>query len=522
MPSFSIYTLGCKLNQLESEALADAFLREGFSRRPFSPEDRPAGDAAEEQPSDSAAPAAGGEVSPGGVPPVLIINTCTVTSKADQKARRVIRKALRDYPGASVIVTGCYARLDPEDIAALEDGPRGADGSSRPRKGRLFVFPEKDALLELPRRLREAGGGGGLGASFNSPGRDPAASPAVPSEGGAAGKNAFAFAPEYFSAHSRSFLKIQDGCDNHCTYCRVRLARGKSVSLPAEKALAELRALEGKGYRETVLTGVNITQYRDGSLESGSRAGGPCRSGDLAGLLEFLLAGTQGIALRLSSLEPEEINDSLARVLARPRIRPHFHLSVQSGSARILEKMGRSYTPAGVEKIAAAFRSVREDPFLACDIITGFPGESDEEFEKTLNLCRNIGFAWIHAFPYSKRPGAPAFPRRELVNGREAVHRVEILLKLARQGRSAYIKRWLGRDVEALVEAEKEPPEGVLNPPENKKKPGYCRGVSDNYLKLRIKCSESPPPGTALRCRIVKEASLLAGDGYDAEAELVV
>ncbi|MDR1586656.1 MAG: radical SAM protein [Treponema sp.] len=501
MPSFLIYTLGCKLNQLESEALADAFLREGFSRASFSPEARPARAAAGEGTPDQ-----GDEAFSGGGPAVLIINTCTVTSKAEQKARRVIRKALRDCPGASVIVTGCYARLDPDDIAALEAEAAGPAGLSFPRERRLFVFREKKALLELPRRLRGANAAG-LASLIDSLSRDPGAC----SESAAAGEKAFAFAPEYFSVHSRSFLKIQDGCDRHCTYCRARLARGKSVSLPAEKALAELDALERKGYREAVLTGLNITQYRDPPPESGAaEAGGLCRSGDLAGLLEFLLTGTRDIALRLSSLAPDEIKDGLTRVLAHPRIRPHFHLSVQSGSALVLEKMGRGYTPADVEESAALLRSIRGDPFLACDIITGFPGESEGEFEKTLSLCRNIGFAWIHAFPYSKRPGTPAFSFRNPVSEREAVHRVEILLKLARQGRSGYIKRWLGREVEALTEAEHE------------KKPGYCRGVSDNYLKLRIKCSESPPPGVALRCRIIKEAPLFAENVYDAEAESLV
>ncbi|MDR2134842.1 MAG: radical SAM protein [Treponema sp.] len=489
MSSFSVYTLGCKLNQLESEALADAFLREGFSRAPFSPEARPAGEGA----ADAAAPSGG--------PELLVINTCTVTSKAEQKARRVIRKALRDCPGASVIVTGCYARLDPGDIAALE---AGAAGDSPPGKRRLFVCGEKKALLELPRRLRGADAAG-LASLLDSLNRDSAAC----SED-AAGENAFAFAPEYFSAHSRSFLKIQDGCDNHCTYCRARLARGKSVSLPAEKALAELRALERRGYREAVLTGLNITQYRDPLLESGAaETGGVRRSGDLAGLLDFFLAGTRDIALRLSSLEPDEVKGGLARVLARPRIRPHFHLSVQSGSAPVLEKMGRPYTPADVEEAAALLRSLRDDPFLACDIITGFPGESGAEFEKTLNLCRSIGFAWIHAFPYSKRPGTPAFSFRPPAGGGESAHRVEILLKLARQGRSVYIRRWLGREVEALAEAEHE------------KTPGYCRGMSDNYLRLRIKCSEVPPPGAALRCRILEEAPP-AENGYDALAEAVV
>jgi threonylcarbamoyladenosine tRNA methylthiotransferase MtaB len=260
-------------------------------------------------------------------------------------------------------------------------------------------------------------------------------------------------------------------------------------------------ALEEKGYAEAVLTGVNITQYRDSAS---------CR--DLAGLLEYLLVGSRTIALRLSSFEPEGINDKLAAILAHPRIRPHFHLSVQSGSQQILGKMGRPYSPETVAQGAALLRSVKDNPFLACDIITGFPGETEAEFEKTLVLCRNIGFAWIHAFPYSKRPGTAACSFREPVSERDATRRVDTLLELARHGRRQYIQSWAGRELEALVE------KGDTG------KPGYCRGISENYLKLLIKYStqDSPRPGTVLRCRVEEAPALHEKSGepeYDAEAE---
>jgi threonylcarbamoyladenosine tRNA methylthiotransferase MtaB len=471
MGSVAVYTLGCKLNQLESEALAGAFVHAGFSL------------VCEEQSAN--------DISLHAAADIIIINTCTVTSKADQKARRLIRKALRDNPLACVIVTGCYAQLDPGDIESLaEDGPAFPGGK------RLFVLKggqssgaAKSNLLELPRYLQIAGA---PGCEFRSLVEAWAASHSPAATG------VFGFRPESFSFHTRGYLKIQDGCDNHCTYCRVRLARGASVSIPAEQALSELMALEAKGYAELMITGVNITQYRDN---------GGC--GDLAALLERLLAATTSVALRLSSLEPEGISERLAAILQHPRIRPHFHLSVQSGSPAILARMGRGYGPETVEKAAALLRSVKDNPFLACDIITGFPGETEPEFEKTLALCKKTGFAWIHAFPYSKRPGTPACSFGDSVCERDAVRRVEILRELARQEKQRYAQSWTGREINALVERG------------TGEKDGHCRAVSDNYLKLLVKYpgGKAPLPGTALRCRITKVPAPGGKNDHSADAE---
>jgi threonylcarbamoyladenosine tRNA methylthiotransferase MtaB len=291
----------------------------------------------------------------------------------------------------------------------------------------------------------------------------------------------FCFVPEDFAHHSRPSIKIQDGCDNHCTFCRVRLARGKSVSLEPEKVLQALGALEEKGCAEAVLTGVNITQYRDGTHDL-----------DLAGLLEYLLAGTSRIAIRLSSLEPEGITEKFAKIAAHPRIRPHFHLSIQSASAEILKKMGRPYDSELLERCLALLRLAKEDPFLACDIITGFPGESDAEFEKTHQFCRKAGFAWIHAFPYSPRPGTAALSFGGTVSEREAGERVAALMGLARNGRREYTKRWIGKKLDVVIESGEE------------KNLTFCRGVSDNYLRIGI-CfppGKRPHAGTALKCRL--------------------
>ena len=458
MPSVFVQTLGCKLNQLESEAFTGAFTEAGFDL--YKTEDKFS-------------------------PSIIIINTCTVTSKADQKARRVIRKALRDYPDSCVLVTGCYAQLNQAQIEKLETCPHGE--SSRP--ARLFVLKGmgKESILSLPRYLEKSG---------NEPCRAVKMWRENETENGGHVRekgSVFQFNPKSFSGHTRGFLKIQDGCDRRCTYCRVCLARGPSVSLDAEQALSRLRVLE-ETHAEAVITGVNISQYRDD------------KAGSLGELLDFLLSGTERISLRLSSLAPDSIDEKLVKTLSHKRIRPHFHLSIQSFSEKILEKMGRGYNCEIIENAAAMLRGAKDDPFLACDIIAGFPGETKEEFEKTRGLCKKTDFAWIHVFPYSKRPGTPACSFPETVSETEKTQRVQILTSLAQQGRADYVRRWLGREVNVLVENGNFSNSG-------------CGGTSENYLKIFVRHNgEAPPPGSVLRCRISSEYKC---GNFDAAADIL-
>jgi threonylcarbamoyladenosine tRNA methylthiotransferase MtaB len=428
MRSVSILTLGCKLNQLESEAIAGAFKQAGFEVRP---------------PSVTA--------------DLAIINTCTVTSKAEQKARRIIRHALQE--NEYVIVTGCYAQLDRAAIAALDSS------------GRLFVVPgsDKAALMALPPYIVAYSGflKDALSEFLGAP-------PAIPG----LERGPFAFDVDDFSFHSRAFVKIQDGCDNHCAFCRASIARGKAVSLEAPRILSRLQALEQKGFAEAVITGLNVCQYDGGDSIPA-----------LGELLQFLLKGTHRISLRLSSLEPERLSPAFFEVIQDRRIRPHFHLSIQSGSPMVLRRMGRKYTVEGIEALVARLRQGKSafyhDPFLAADIIAGFPGETDEDFDATMRLCADLGLAWIHAFPFSPRPGtaAAAFPGH--VPESIATKRVEALTTLAHEGRAAYIKRWIGRDVEAIAEQ------------------NNC-ALSENYLNLKLSPDTATPllPGTSFYCRL--------------------
>ncbi|MBN1835618.1 MAG: tRNA (N(6)-L-threonylcarbamoyladenosine(37)-C(2))-methylthiotransferase MtaB [Spirochaetales bacterium] len=405
----SVYTFGCKLNQYESEALASALRSQGFSLVPVS-------DAAD----------------------LYVLNTCTVTSRSEQKARRLIRKLSRERTGSLVLVTGCYAQLNRRDIEVL-----GANV-------RVISQEDKSRLLELPRTL---GAGSGL----------PEWDRALPSLTGAAGQaDLFAYQVEHFSFHSRGFLKIQDGCDGRCAYCRVPLARGGSVSLEADQVVARLRALEQAGYREVVLTGVDISDYRGG----------------LGPLLRRLLAETEGVRLRLSSLEPERISAELADAASHPRVRPHFHVPVQSGSPRILSAMRRRYGIEAVERAVALLRQAKNDPFLAADMIVGFPGESDEDFQGSRELVERLELSALHVFPFSPRPGTAAMDMRPRVPERVRDLRAHELLCLSDAMRRRYAERWAGRRVEAVLE---EPHAG-----------GWAaggaawRGLTENYLQARI------------------------------------
>ncbi|MDR2784099.1 MAG: tRNA (N(6)-L-threonylcarbamoyladenosine(37)-C(2))-methylthiotransferase MtaB, partial [Treponema sp.] len=392
---------------------------------------------------------------------VVIVNTCTVTSKAEQKARRIIRKLAAN--NACVIVSGCYAQMDAQAIADID------------RRVVVLAGDRKSALLDLPAALVSAEG---AVCEHHAPSLPDSVSRLLHFPFPGKRLEQFRYAPDTFSFHSRAFLKIQDGCNRRCAYCRVRLARGASVSLEPERALSQLRVFEAKGYREAVLTGVNINQYDSGM--------------DLAGLVSYLLKGTRRIRIRLSSIEPEGVTEAFCAVIADARVCPHFHLSVQAGSDKVLAKMMRPYTQEVVERSAALLRSVKDDPFLGCDIIAGFPTETDADFEKTLDLCGRIGFSWIHAFPYSPRPGTASFRFKEKVPDREISRRIDSLLALAHEGRRSYINRQVGKRAEAVIEAAGNTPSG------------FAVGTTETYLRVLLQTAEGETPrtGDAVSCTL--------------------
>ena len=429
------YTLGCKLNQCESEALAHAFLSRGFF-----------------------------VVAPNENPDLVIVNTCTVTSKAEQKARRILKKIAEEAPGAALVVTGCYAQMAREEIQKTLPGAWVVSMTQKANLADLPLFLETDCPAGEPlavslRRFF-------LGADGKS---DPFA---------------FESAPGLY--HVRSFVKIQDGCDNACRYCRVRLARGKSVSLPFEEALRRITAAEAAGAAEIVLSGVNLSQYRDGAS-------------NLSDLIEeavqrltsarVRLSSLEPDFVRLSSLEPDFVDEKLVRAVSHPKVCPHFHLALQSGSSAVLARMGRHYDAERAVEAVRLLRNAKEDPFLAADVITGFDGESDDEFLETERFIAENAFHALHVFPFSPRPGTEAAVPKHPVAQRIRDERAAVLRKRSQCASEAYRQKWASKPADVIVE-ECVPLKGG----------GFlCEGLSERYLRYRFESPIERKKGSCLR-----------------------
>lgn len=404
-----VYTLGCRLNQCESEAIMDSFLRAGFQK-------------------------AGSGHEAG----LVIVNSCTVTTKAEQKARRMIRMYSRT--AQAVIVTGCYAQMDPEEVSSLV--------------GNIHVFSlrQKGAILDLAGHLRTCLFSGlsmeDALSSFHAPDMDP-----------------FVFDATSFSYHSRAYLKVQDGCDNHCGFCRTSIARGPSVSLPEEIVVERALKLEREGFHEIMLTGVNLTMYDHG----GNGLGGLCE--------KLLSALGDAMRIRFSSMEADHIDDRLLDCIRDPRIQPHFHLPIQTASDRLLKRIGRNYSMDHVRYVVDRIRQMRDDPFFACDIIAGLPGETDEDFGITVDFLEKYDFASFHVFPYSPREGTALFGARDFVEERVRDERAAMLRGMAAVHQQRYLARQMGKRAEILVE--------------ERLKDGLY-GTTGNYIKAKITGSDAP------------------------------
>lgn len=339
---------------------------------------------------------------------LIVVNTCTVTAEADKKARKAVRQALRANPRAHVLATGCAAALQPGAFEAL--------GS------RVEVVPKAQAADAVRRVAREAGAQGRPEAGLPFP---------LP------------------NGRTRVGIKVQDGCDHACTYCIVHVARGPATSTPADAVVAEAVELASSGVREVVLTGINLGSYRSGAT-------------DLAALLRLLLDATEPLhrpgqppcRFRLSSVEPNDVTDGLIDVLASAegRVCRHLHLPLQSGSSRVLREMGRPYDAAGFRALVGRLRARIPGIALATDVIAGFPGEAEADFQQTCALVADCAFMNVHVFPYSERTGTPAAARADQVPPSERAQRAERLRALAADLRAADLTRRTGTTELALVE----------------------------------------------------------------------
>lgn len=464
-------TLGCRLNQIESESAARGFSDAGFE-------------------TDITPYTAAEPLKPHIV--LCVINTCTVTAKADQKARRLIRMLLKICPNAAILATGCYAELEEHAIGAMNKRIAVLKGS------------RKDLLAELPKQLQNIIDDGNS-ANCIQPEQTAAALRRYISDK-SDNIERFALSTDTFMRHSRASLKIQDGCDNSCAYCRIHIARGKSISLQPEEIARRVQKLEHQHYTEVSLTGVNVSQY-EGTLPDGTAA-------DFTELIAYILRTTKNIAVRLSSLHPDYIDSRFCELIKNPRIRPYFHLSVQSGSNSVLAAMNRRYCAEQVQNAVSNLRAAKPDSFISCDIITGFPGETETDFCATETLCRNCSFAWIHVFPFSPRPGTAAFGMNAQIPPETARRRAKKLTQLAKQQKRQFIQQHIGNAVPATIEKRSL---------DSRRNSNEIHGVCGNFLHVRISCRNFPPE--QLRQLEGTEVSVIITEisnspDYDAEARL--
>jgi threonylcarbamoyladenosine tRNA methylthiotransferase MtaB len=371
MPTFRLATLGCKVNQYETQ-----YLREGLMRLGYEP-------AKAGEPAD-----------------LCFVNTCTVTSEGDLKSRKAIRRFSRQNPTAEIIVAGCYASRSPDELAAL---PNVSE-----------VIRDK---AELPDFLRRRG-------------------LLAPPDG-----------IESFGPRQRAYVKVQDGCNQNCTYCIIPTVRPILRSRSIDSVLREVDSLLENGCRELVLTGIHLGHY--GRDIEGSDA-------NLDRLVEQLVAHETSIdfRLRLSSLEAVEVTDRLLELMRdRPdRICPHLHLSMQSGSDSVLERMGRRWPRARFIEHCLRAKEMLDRPAVTTDVIVGFPGETEAEFQKTCDAAREIGFSKIHIFRFSPRDGTPAAEMNDQIAPAVKQERAARLAVLEEELRNEYFEQLIGSEIQVLVE----------------------------------------------------------------------
>ncbi|MGZ6339289.1 MAG: MiaB/RimO family radical SAM methylthiotransferase, partial [Candidatus Limnocylindrales bacterium] len=336
---------------------------------------------------------------------LYLVNTCTVTAVADHKSRQAVRRARRTNPGAEILVTGCSVQVGPSAFSAVDLAARLLDNRAKDR-----LLAELATLLDLPdgREMPTLSGvevaWGDAAGTILAPGAGTGVWPTL-----APGQAIPGVADERTAIdRTRAFVKVQDGCSFHCTYCIIPRARGPERSLAPEVVLTDVRRALAAGHREIVLTGINIGTYDGGASERGPRGSHAWAALSLAGLVRRILAETAVERIRLSSIEPQHVDDELLAAWTREgagRCLPHFHLPLQSGDDGVLRRMGRRYTSDGYAGVVGRIRAVLPEAAIHADVIVGFPTEDEPAFERTVRVARDAGLTKLHVFPYSPRPG---------------------------------------------------------------------------------------------------------------------
>ena len=421
VPKVAFCTLGCRLNFSESSALAREFSRAGFEVVGF------------EQEAD-----------------VYVVNTCTVTAAAEKKCRQAVRQAHRTNPRARIAVVGCFSQLRPEEAAALA----GVDW--------VLGTEDKHALVA---RIRDSGCFPGSGKG-DIPGKEGGREGLQPGGGRAEGAGEkkpgapWAFVPSYSTlGRTRSFFKVQDGCDNFCSYCAIPYARGRSRSLDIAGTLEIAREIASCGVKEIVLTGVNIGDFGKAHGES------------LLGLLSALDALEGVERVRIGSVEPDLLTDDIISLVAGSRIlMPHFHLPLQSGNDEVLKRMNRRYDRACYASRVEKIRQMLPDAFIACDLIVGFPTETAGQFEDSFDFVSRLDLSALHVFSYSDRAEAAASRLKPVCSPSEKASRSARMHALSDRKKAAFYRRFENSVQEVLWESDE--------------KGGHIFGYTPNYLKV--------------------------------------
>ena len=420
MPTAALITLGCKVNQYDTQAMQEVMLRNGYTV------------VSENDPAD-----------------VCIINTCTVTNAADQKARQVIRRVIRKNPDTEILVTGCYAESDREAIETI------------PGVSLVFGNREKADLQTYLDVVHE---------SWKEKDRSPLLQ-IDPIHHDAVREHAnFSMSVSQAGKHTRALLKVQDGCSAFCTYCIIPYVRGRMTSRPLPDIVQEAKQIAANGYKEIVITGVHLGAY---GLDTG-------RQITIADILEHIHPIDGIERLRFSSIEAMNFPPDLVdRMAALPKCMSHFHLPLQAGSDKILRQMRRRYTKAEFSRLVEKLRTSFPDVGITTDVMVGFPGETDADFEDSLQFVEDINFSQLHVFRYSARRGTPAAEYADHVPPHISAERSKAMISLGKQLGVEFRKRMLGKTTHVLVEESREGTDGHL------------AGFTENYLRVLMDVPDS-------------------------------
>ena len=406
MKKVAFYTLGCKVNQYETEAMEENFEKKSYKI-----------------------------VNDDEVADIYVINTCTVTNLSDRKSRQFIRRAKKTNEDSIIAVVGCYSQVSPDEVFEIE----GVDV--------VIGTTDRERIVELCEQAKEKSQKINIVKDIKTQ------------------KEFETINIDDIKSKTRAYIKIQDGCNQYCSYCIIPYARGPIRSRDLEDIISETKKLVKVGFKEVVLTGIHVASY--GKEKSKI---------NLTTVLEDV-SNIDGIErVRLSSIEPTLIDDEfMERILATGKVCDHFHLSLQSGSDTVLKRMNRKYTTSQYKEIVSLIKKYMPNAGITTDIIVGFPGETDLEFEETYNFVKEIGFSRIHVFKYSPRKGTPAADSKEQIDGNIKNIRSEKLIKLGDELMSKFYSKFLDSNLSVLFEEE------------SNKENEFIEGYTTNYIRVKAK-----------------------------------